>query len=54
MVRGAKIKKVIVNYPTPENQEEYERRAAEAVAKILYECYPPDVIDQLIVALREN
>ncbi|GAA0788015.1 hypothetical protein [Hathewaya limosa] len=54
MVRGAKIKKVIINYPTPENQEEYERRTAEAVAKILCECYPLDVIDQLISALKES
>lgn len=54
MAQGAKIKKVIINYPTPENQEEYERRAAEAVAKILCECYPPDVIDQLIVSLRQS
>lgn len=54
MAQGSKIKKVIINYPTPENQEEYERRAAEAVAKILCESYSSDVIDQLIISLRQS
>lgn len=44
----SKIKNVTVHYPTPENQEEFDRRAARAVAKVLCEKYPPEVINQII------
>ena len=44
----SKIKNVTVHYPTPENQAEFDRRATRAVAKVLCEMYPSEVIDQII------
>ncbi|KEH91640.1 hypothetical protein Z962_p0014 (plasmid) [Clostridium botulinum C/D str. BKT12695] len=47
--------KVTINYPTEENKEEYERRKARAVAKVLIDTLPPQVIDKLVEKLeREN
>jgi len=36
------------NYPLPENQEEFNQRAASAIARVLIQTYPPEVIDEII------
>lgn len=54
MARQSKIRKITVHYPTPENQEEFDRRAARAVAKVLCDMYPPQVIDEVIERLKEE
>lgn len=48
MAKERPIFSVIVNYPLPENEEEYEKKIAKAVAKILSEIIPPEKIDELI------
>lgn len=45
--------KVILNYPLPENMDEYERRAARAAARLLIDILPPKTIDQLIEKLKD-
>ncbi|MEJ8555137.1 hypothetical protein [Tepidibacter sp. Z1-5] len=45
---------VTVNYPTKENQEEFDNRAARAVAKILYTSLPSDTIDEIIELYKER
>lgn len=44
--------KVTINYPMPENQEKFDRRAARAVAKILVETLPLETIDEIIEGLK--
>ncbi len=46
--------KVTVHYPTKENQEEYDNRAARAVAKILYNSLPLDTIDEMIELYKKR
>ncbi|WP_443659017.1 hypothetical protein [Clostridium algidicarnis] len=48
MATHKKIKKVTVHYPTKENEEEFQRRAAKSVAQVLFEMYPLYVIDKII------
>lgn len=40
--------KIIIHYPTEENQEEFDRRSAQAVAKVLVDSLPSEKIDELI------
>ena len=47
-----KVRSVTVHYPTPENEEEYDRRAAKAVARALCNTLPPEVIDELLRRLK--
>lgn len=54
LVTQNKIKSVTVHYPSKENEEEFQRRAANAVAKVLFQIYPSDVINKLIIALEES
>lgn len=54
MARQNKIKKVTVHYPLPENKDEFDKRAARAVAKVLCEMYPPEVIDKIIEKLKSQ
>ncbi|WP_192859244.1 hypothetical protein [Clostridium botulinum] len=49
-----KIKKVTVHYPTDENKEEFQRRAARAFAEVLCEKYPLEVIDKIIERLERE
>jgi hypothetical protein len=46
--------RIHINYPTQENEEEYENRAAQAMAKILYDTLPPEVVDELISKHKES
>lgn len=52
----AKIPKfnITINYPTPENQEEFENRMAKAVAKVLFETLPQEDVDRLIELYKKN
>lgn len=45
---------VTVIYPAPENKEEFERRAARAVAKVLVDSLPPEQIDELIALYKQQ
>lgn len=45
---------ITINYPTPENETEFEQRAAEAMAKVLFYTLPPEVIDELIDKYESN
>lgn len=45
---------VKVHYPTPENKDEFDKRAAKAVAKVLYEVLPYEKIDELIEAYNKS
>ncbi|SHJ72547.1 4-alpha-glucanotransferase [Tepidibacter formicigenes] len=45
---------ITVNYPTKENEEEFDNRAARAVAKILCETLPIDTIDEIIKLYKEK
>ena len=45
---------VRVHYPTPENKDEFDKRAAKAVAKVLYEVLPYEKIDELIAAYKKS
>ncbi|MBU5269434.1 hypothetical protein [Clostridium cochlearium] len=49
-----KIKNVVVHYPTPENQEEFDKKAARAVAKVLFNMYPIEVIEQIIEEYKDD
>lgn len=49
----AKIREVIVNYPAPENMDEYNRRLAKAMVKIIANKLPLEGIDQLIERLKK-
>ncbi len=49
----AKIEKVVVLQPTEENMIEFEQRAARVTAGILIEILPPEVVNELIRALKE-
>jgi hypothetical protein len=44
---------VKTNYPTIENQSEFEKRAAKAVARVIFDTLPPEKIDELIEAYRK-
>jgi hypothetical protein len=46
--------RIHINYPTQENEEEYENRAAQAMAKILYDTLPPEIVDELIRKHKET
>lgn len=48
----SKIRNVTVHYPIKENQAEFDRRAARAVAKVLCKKYPPEVIEEIIKRLE--
>lgn len=37
-----------MHYPTKENEEEFQKRAAKSVAQVLFEMYPLYVIDKII------
>lgn len=52
--RSKKEFTVTVNYPSKENEEEFERRAARAVARVLYTSLPTDTIDELIELYKER
>lgn len=52
-IRG-KVRRVTVHYPTEENKEEFDRRAARAVAKVLCEKYPLETIDKVIEKLEKE
>ncbi|SNV76748.1 hypothetical protein [Clostridium cochlearium] len=52
MARKNKIKSVVVHYPSVENEEEFELRVANAMAKVLCKNYPPEIINKLIDELR--
>lgn len=54
MATHKKIKRVIVHYPSKENEEEFQRRAAMAVAKVLFQMYPENIIDKIIDKLEES
>lgn len=43
-----------MHYPLPENKEEFDIRAARAVAKVLCEMYPPEVLDKIIEGLKKG
>lgn len=44
--------KVTVHYPTPENEEEYDRRAAEVYAEIISRHLSNEEIKKLIKLLK--
>lgn len=50
----SKVRRVTVHYPTKENKEEFDRRAARAVAKVLCEKYPLETIDKVIEKLKDK
>lgn len=52
LITHKKIKKVTVHYPTKENEEEFQKRAARAAAKVLFEMYPQPIIDKIIDSLE--
>ena len=52
LARKNKIKSVVVHYPSVENEEEFELRVANAMAKVLCKNYPPEIINKLIDELR--
>lgn len=48
----SKIRKVTVHYPTPENEEEFQRRAAQAFAKVLIKEFSPEVISECLKEMK--
>lgn len=42
------------NYPLPENEAEWHKRAASAIARVLISTYPPEVIDGVIRLYKEK
>lgn len=52
---GSKIKRVTIHYPeTKEGVEELNRRYNKALAKVLIETLPPNIIEDLIVRLEQR
>lgn len=45
---------VIVNYPTPDKQKEFDQRAAKAVARVLFDMLSPEKVDELIEAYKKS
>lgn len=49
----SKIRKVTVHYPTKENEEEFQRRAAQAFAKVLIKEYSPEVVKEFLKTVQK-
>ena len=54
MAKQNKIRNVIVHFPTEENEEEFQRRAAKATAEVLCKKYPLQMIDKIIERLERR
>ncbi|WP_164508975.1 hypothetical protein [Clostridium rectalis] len=51
--KSSEVKEVIVHYPEGENKEEFNKKASEAVIKILCDKYPKEVIEEVLDKLSK-
>lgn len=45
---------ITIHYPLPENQEAFEERVAEAVARVIVETVPPEIVDEMIELYKKK